>query len=148
MANWDIFQEMENLRREIDDVFRGFGPYRQLGPTFLPRLGGREYPYFNLSEDNNNLYVEALVPGVDPQNIDLNVMRGSLTISGERRENEQAGNTWHRRERGTGSFLRSVELPMAVNTEKVDAHYKNGILTVVLPKAEEAKPKKITVKTS
>ncbi len=146
MANWDILQEMESLRREIDDVFRGFGTARLLGPTFLPRLSGREYPHINLSEDENNLYVEALVPGIEPQNIDLNVMKGSLTISGERQESESSGRTWHRRERGGGTFLRSIELPIAVNSERVEAQCKNGILTITLPKAEVAKPKKITVK--
>lgn len=148
MANWDIFQEMEALRREIDDVFRGYGTARVLGPAFLPRVGGREYPHLNLSEDGNNFYVEALVPGIEPQQIDLNVMRGSLTISGERKENDLAGKSWHRRERGAGVFLRSIELPSAVNTERVGAQYRNGILTVTLPKAEEAKPKKISVKIS
>jgi HSP20 family protein len=148
MSNWDIFQEMETLKREIDDVFRGFGTARLLGPTFLPRLGGKEYPHINLSEDENNLYVEILVPGIEPQDIELNVMRGNLTISGEHKESESAGKTWHRRERGGGTFLRSIELPVAVDTGKVDAHYKNGILTITLPKAEEAKPKKITVKAN
>lgn len=147
MANWDILQEMDSLRREIDDVFRSFGTARLLGPTFLPRLGGKEYPHINLSEDENNLYVDALVPGIEPEDIDLNVMKGTLTISGERQDSESSGRTWYRRERGGGTFLRSIELPVAVNTEKVGAQYKNGILSVALPKAEEAKPKKIAVKT-
>lgn len=147
MANWDILQEMDILRREIDDVFRGFGTARLLGPTFLPRLGGKEYPHINLSEDENTIYVDALVPGIEPEDIDLNVMKGSLTISGERKESESTDKTWHRRERGGGYFLRSIELPVSVNTDKVDAQYKNGILSVALPKSEEAKPKKIAVKT-
>ncbi|MEJ2201958.1 MAG: Hsp20/alpha crystallin family protein [Desulfuromonadaceae bacterium] len=146
MANWDIVHELENLRREIDDVFHGFGTTRGLGPAFLPRVSGREYPCLNLSEDENNLYVEALVPGLEPQHIDLNVMRGSLTIAGERKESGAAGHTWHRRERGSGAFLRSLELPVPVNTERVSAQYRNGILTITLPKVEEVKAKKIAVK--
>lgn len=147
MANWDIFREMGNLRREIDEVFRGFGATRLLGQSFLPGLGGGEYPYVNLSEDENNLYLVAFVPGIEPQDINLKLMKWRVTISGERKESEPAGGTWHRRERGDGSFSRSVELPMGVNMEKVEAQCKNGILTVILPKVEEAKTKKIAIKT-
>lgn len=148
MASWDLFREMDDLRREIDQAFRGFGMGRILSPVFLPGLGTGDFPRLNLSEDENNFYVEALVPGLDPKDLDLNVMQGALTLSGERKENGNDNRTWHRRERGAGRFLRTIEIPMAVNAEKVDAEYRNGILTVTLPKAEEAKPKKIAVKAN
>lgn len=148
MASWDLFREMDELRREIDEAFRGFGMGRLLSPVFLPGLGTGDFPRINLSEDENNLYVEALVPGLDPKELDLNIMQGALTLSGERKESANGNRTWHRRERGAGRFLRTIELPRTVNAEKVDAEYRNGILTVTLPKSEEAKPKKIAVKTS
>jgi HSP20 family protein len=149
MANWDIFREMDHLRRELDDVFRGFGMGRFMAPGLLAGPEAGEYPYINLSEDENNIFVEALVPGLEPQEIDLNVMKGTLTISGERKESQTGKKdlVWHRRERGTGKFLRSVELPVSVDTERVDAQYRNGVLTVTLPKTAEAKRKRIEIKS-
>ncbi|MDY6848894.1 MAG: Hsp20/alpha crystallin family protein [Geoalkalibacter sp.] len=144
MAYPDIFTEMENLRREIDDAFRGFGMGRAV-PGFLPGIGTSRYPAINLGEDHDNLYVQALMPGVDPQQVELNIMKGTLTIAGERKQSDENEKTWHRRERGMGHFLRAVELPSAVDPNKAQARYDNGILTVTLPKAEEAKPKKINV---
>lgn len=146
MVSWDLFEEMENLRREVDDAFRHFGMGRLLTPTFLPGLGTGDFPRINLSEDENNFYVEALVPGIEPEDLELNVMQGTLTLSGERKESGNDNQTWHRRERGAGKFMRTIELPAALNTERVDAEYRNGVLTVTLPKAEAAKPKKIAVK--
>ena len=147
MANWNVLREMENLRREMDQVFRGFGASRLLAPSFLPGLEFEEYPRINMSEDENNIYVEALVPGIEPEEINLTVMKGTLTLSGERKE-EAENKTWHRRERGAGKFIRAVELPVGVNTEQVKASYNSGILTVTLPKTEESRPRKIDVKAS
>ncbi len=146
MANWDLFREMDNLRREIDEAFRGFGSGRGLDPVFLPGLGTGRYPQVNLSEDQDNLYVEALVPGLEAKDIELTVMRGMLTLSGERKASEGPKKTWHRNERGAGKFLRTVELPVEVAADKVKAEYKNGVLTVALPKHEAARPKKVEVK--
>jgi HSP20 family protein len=148
MAYEDIFREMENLRSEVDRAFRGFGLGRLFEPAFMPALGIGEYPHLNVSEDENNLYVEAVVPGIEPQDINLNVMKGTVTLAGERREVEAGQKTWFLQERGAGKFVRAVELPTAVNSENVNAQCKNGILTVTLPKAEEAKPKKISVQAS
>lgn len=147
MAGWDLFQEMDMVRREIDEVFRGLGSGR-LSTSFLPGVGVGNYPRINLSEDENNYYVEAIVPGIDPQNLDLNLMQGTLTLSGERKEQEQNGHTWHRRERGAGKFMRTIELPDAVDSGKVDAEYRNGILLITLPKPQEKKPKKISVRAT
>ncbi len=145
MANWDLFREMDELRREIDRAFRGFGMGQLLMPSFLPGVGTGNFPLINLSEDEDNFYVEALVPGVNPEDLDLNIMQGALTLSGERKESGDGDRTWHRRERGAGTFLRTVELPNAVNPDKVDAEYRNGVLTVTLAKADEVKPKRITI---
>lgn len=148
MANWDLFREMENLRREFDQAFQGSGFNRLLDPAFMPGLGARRYPRINLREDQDHLYVDALLPGVEPKELEMTVLRGTLTLAGERKavDGEKVAETWHRRERGIGKFLRTVELPVEVDVDRIEAGYKNGLLTVTLPKAEAAKPKKIAVK--
>lgn len=144
MAGWDLFQEIDMLRREIDQAFRGLGR-SGLSPSFLPGIGIGDYPRINLSEDDNNYYVEALVPGIDPNDLDLNLMQGSLTLSGERKETDGNEKTWHRHERGSGKFMRTIELPDAIDGAKVEAEYRNGVLLITLPKPQSVKPKKISV---
>ncbi len=148
MLTTNLFREMENLRREIDDAFRGVRWGRTFEPEFLPGLGLSSYPQVNLTEDENNLYVEALVPGVDSNDLDLNVMNRTLTLAGERKPVARQGVTIHRNERGDGKFLRTIELPVDIDSRQVKADFSNGVLTVTLPKAEAAKPRKITVKAS
>ncbi|KIH77735.1 HSP20 family protein [Geoalkalibacter ferrihydriticus] len=148
MARWDLFREMDMLRREVDEAFRSFGMGQVLNPAFMPGIGTGDYPRINLSEDDNSFYVEALVPGLEPQDIELNVMQGTLTLAGERKEGATNQRTWHRRERGTGKFLRTIELPAAVDSEKVSAEYHNGVVAITLPKAEAVKPKKISVRAN
>ena len=147
MAGWDLFQEMDMLRREIDQAFRGIGK-NYLYPSFLPGIGTGDYPRVNLSEDENNYYVEALVPGIDPNDLDLNLMKGTLTLTGERKVPEHEGTTWHRNERGAGKFMRTIELPDLIDDTKVDAEYRNGILLITMPKPQAQKPKKISVRAN
>ncbi len=143
MAN--IFGEMEALRREINNAFRGFGAGNFLEPSFMPGISAVRSPQINLKQDENNIYAEVLIPGVDPKDLELTVMRGVATISGERKE---PGNdkTWHRRERGVGKFMRTIDLACEVDSDKVTAKYENGVLFVTMPKHEDAKPKKVSVK--
>ncbi|MGK2944688.1 MAG: Hsp20/alpha crystallin family protein [Desulfuromonadales bacterium] len=143
----DILREMENLRREIDGAFKGFGVGAFLEPSFLPGVGLQRFPQINVAQDQDSVYVEVLVPGVDAKDLDLTVMRGVLTLSGERKD--ESGNqkrTWHRRDRGHGKFMRTVDLPCEVDAARVVAKFSNGVLLVTLPIQEKAKPKKITVK--
>lgn len=144
MVGLDLLQEMDMLRREIDQAFKGVGR----GTTFLPGIGAREFPHMNLSQDENNYYVEALVPGIEPEDLDLNLMRGALTLSGQRKEDEKKGYTWHRHERGSGKFMRTVELPDSIDSAKVDAEYRNGVLLITLPKPKSEQPKKISVRAN
>jgi HSP20 family protein len=139
---------MNQMQRDIDEAFRSFGMGRLLGPGFGAGFGLRDWPRINLREDADHVYVEALLPGVDPDKIDMNVLGNTLTLSGERAalESEKNSRTWHRRERGAGKLLRSIELPVEINPDKVKAEYRNGLLLVTLPKVEEAKPKKISIK--
>ncbi len=144
MAGLDLFQEMDMLRREIDHAFRGVGG-NLLSPAFLPGISTGDYPRINLSEDDTSYYIGALVPGIDPKDLDLNLLQGTLTLSGERKETDNSELTWHRRERGTGKFMRTIELPDSVDSSKVDAKYQNGILLITLLKPPNEQPKKISV---
>lgn len=148
MSNWNLFKEMDQLHREIDSLFRGAGLGQMYGSLLEPGYGDRHYPRVNLREDADNLYVEALVPGIDPKQLEISMLGGTLTLSGERPVDEEAANgrTWHRRERGHGKFLRTIELPVEVDAEKIKADAKHGLLQVVLPKAAVAKPKRIDIK--
>jgi HSP20 family protein len=104
----------------------------------------------NLYEDRDHLYIEALAPGVDPASIDLTVVRNVLTIAGEKRRlpGDITPAAFHRSERATGKFVRHIELPIAVDENTVKADYRNGLMMVTLPKAEQAKPKQIKVQVA
>ncbi len=147
MANWDLFREFDNLRREIDEAFRGAGFSRPFGPTFLAPVTTHRFPLVNFSEDEGNVYVEALVPGVDPKEIDLTVLRNTVTISGERKPfAAKKGQVVHRSELGSGRFSRTLELPVEIDANRISAQCRDGIMQITLAKAEHAKPKKIEVK--
>lgn len=150
MAQWNPFEDMEALRREIDRAFEGFGigqePSHRV--AFLPARSPRRYPMINLLEDKDKVYVEALTPGVDPQSLNLSVMQNRLTLSGEksRAPIDIKPEAFHRNERASGKFVRTVDLPVEVDEGSIQAEYKNGLLMVALPKAEKARPKQINVK--
>lgn len=148
MASWDVFKELDTLRREIDEAFRGAGMSRPFGPTFLSPVATRRFPMVNFSEDEGNVYVEALVPGVDPKDIDLSVLRNTLTISGERKPLADVRGIVHRSELGSGKFTRTLELPVDIDPNNITAQCKNGIMQVTIAKAEHAKPKKVDIKLS
>jgi HSP20 family protein len=150
MAQWNPFIDMENLRRQVDQAFEEFGVAQ--GPVnrvaFLPGRGPRRYPLFNLLEDKENLYIEALTPGVDPQSLNVSVMRNRLTLSGEKTRipADIKPEAFHRSERSSGKFVRTFDLPVEINEETIQAEYKNGLLIITLPKAEKAKPRQVNVK--
>lgn len=149
MATWDVFKELDNLRREIDEAFRGAGYNRPFGQTFLSPVATRRFPLVNFSEDEGHVYIEALVPGVDPNDVDLSVLRNTVSISGERKPFvEKEGQIVHRSELGSGTFSRTLELPVEIDPEKITALCKDGILQITLAKAEHAKPKKIDIRLS
>jgi len=105
-----------------------------------------EYPAVNLWEDKEHFYVEAELPGMAIDDLDVFVTNGNqLTISGERKAAVAEGVSWHRRERGQGKFTRVIELPGSVREDGVEAHLKLGVLTLKLPKSDEAKPRRIAV---
>lgn len=103
------------------------------------------YPALNLWEDAERFIVEAELPGVKPEAVDVQVVDGALTLKAVR-ENEAAA--FLRRERMSGAFARTIELPAGVDAERVEASLRDGVLTIILPKAEAAKPRRIPVKAN
>lgn len=131
-------REMDRLRREMDRLFSE------------PSVGlevAAGYPAMNAWLNEDGAIVTAEVPGCTSENLDLSVVQDTLVVKGTRPSEElPEGATYHRRERGCGNFSRSFQLPFKVDTGNVEATFENGILKIMLPRAEEDKPKKITVK--
>jgi HSP20 family protein len=130
------------FREEMDDLMSRFWSGKQDG-----WLSGNFAPSIDLTESDNSFEVRVDIPGMESKDIDVQVHGNLVTISGERKEEkEEKGKTFHRVERRTGKFSRSLTLPCAINEDEVAADYAKGILTVKLPKCEEAKCKKVAVK--
>jgi len=133
------FGELERMRQQMNRLLE------ETRAPYQPTQAG-VFPLTNLSEDKDNYYVRAELPGVKGDQLDIQVTGNNLAISGERMiAAEEEGARYHRREREAGTFSRMIGLPGEVDTDKVDANLQNGILTVVVPKAEIAKPKQISV---
>jgi HSP20 family protein len=148
MLTFNPFREMEALRREIDRAFASVlsSGAEGFSTAFLPGRAARAYPLLNVSEDRDHLYIQALAPGLDPQNLNLTIQRNSLTISGEKSAPQGVSSeAYHRSERAAGRFVRSIELPVEVDSSRSEARYQDGLLSITLPKSEEAKPKQIAV---
>jgi HSP20 family protein len=132
------------LQTEFDDVFDQFlsrrdGAGKPTAESYIPSL--------NLSEIDSELQITMDVPGVKPEEVDIEVTGNTVRVRGEHKEeNEEKGRTYHRLERRTGSFFRAIELPCEVKRDKVVADYKDGVLKITLPKCEVTKPHKVTVK--
>jgi HSP20 family protein len=105
------------------------------------------FPPMNVSEDRDHYYVRALIPGIDAAQLNVSVVHQTIAVSGTRQTPEEAGASYHRKERAEGAFSRSVTLPAAFDGTRVDAKYVDGILTLRLPKPEAAKPRRVTVQT-
>ena len=140
--NWTSpFDELDRMRRQMDVLSQGMSR----GLWQEPAAG--VFPLMNVTEDKEKYYVRAELPGFKGDDLDISVTGDTLSIAGQRKispENEKA--TYHRREREAGRFSRIISLPGQLDTGKVEADCKDGILTVTLPKSEAAKPKQITVR--
>ena len=132
----NLWREMDGFRNEVDRLFG-----RQLiGTTAIA-------PALNVWEDETAFYVEADLPDVAVDKLDVTVKEGSrLTLSGERKPAEPANAVWHRQERFAGTFIRELTLPTPVDADKVEAKFEHGVLKLTLPKSETARPRKIAVK--
>ncbi|MEJ2202182.1 MAG: Hsp20/alpha crystallin family protein [Desulfuromonadaceae bacterium] len=145
MARFDLFREMDGFTREMDQLFRDIGFGRLLEPAQAPLLGARNYPRINLSEKEDCYVVQALLPGIDPKDLEMTILQGTLTLSGERKATEPEAGSWHRRERNLNQFMRVIEIPEKVDLNRVKADYQDGLLTISLPKAAEVRPKRIEI---
>jgi HSP20 family protein len=142
-SNWlpNGLNDWSQLQREMNRLFNRFGD-RVDWPTLAAA-----YPPVNVWEDKEKLSVEAELPGMQLDKLEIYVSEGNqLTIQGERPQLSSDKGTWHRQERGVGKFSRTITLPVLVDAEKVEARFENGILHVALPKSETAKPRQIKVK--
>ena len=111
-------------------------------------VGAGVFPPLNITQDDDNFYVRAEIPGIKPAELSISAVRNRVSLAGKReiqRELERV--SYHRKERAEGSFNRTVTLPTDVEAERVDARYADGVLVLTLPKAEETKPRQITVRT-
>lgn len=146
MNLWNFFKEMEDLQGQLGDLSREFGAGRFPKVSFLPGLSARHFPLMNIGSDENTVFVEAVAPGVDPESLKVTVVKNSLTISGQKTKSNIPEEAYHRCERAAGKFVRTVELPSDIDAEKVSAEYRNGILSLTLPKAAAARPHQIEIK--
>jgi HSP20 family protein len=144
-ALWPNFGRLTDLRDEIDRLFEA--PMAEL--VRGSQLMSGWTPALDLFEDKDNLYVRAELPGMKKEDIELSLHEGTLSLSGERKqESKYQDAEVYRTERFFGRFQRTVSLSAPVAADKVKAQYKDGVLTVTLPKTEEAKPKHIDVNVS
>ncbi len=137
------FGPLSNFRQEMDEWMRNF-----FGEQPFPALNGDTLPRLDLSETEDAIEIETDLPGYKPDEITIDVGDGYLTISGqhsEEQKEEDKNRTYHRVERISGNFSRSVWLPCPVQEDQIDAELKEGVLTIHLPKAEEAKKKRVQV---
>jgi HSP20 family protein len=151
MANitrWDPFNELTTLQDRINQIFRQpFGTLRSFAPGEEQALTAANFiPPVDIFEDEHNITIQAELPGMEEKDIDVSLENNVLTISGERKlENEEKKENFHRIERSYGRFTRSFTLPPTVDPENVNAEFNNGVLKVTLNKREEAKPKQIKI---
>jgi len=142
LATWPNFGRLSDLRDEIDRLFES--PLNEL--TRTSQLLSGWTPALDVFEDKDNFIVKAELPGMKKEDIEVSLHDGSLSLSGERQsETKHEDAEVYRAERFFGRFQRTLTLPTAVAADKANAAYKDGVLTITLPKTEEAKPKHIDV---
>jgi HSP20 family protein len=134
-----LWNQVQNFQTEMNRLFDRWGHTHS-----WTALGA--FPAVNVWEEGDKVFVEAELPGLDLKDLEIFVTGGrQLTIKGERKQFTPEKGVWHRQERSYGSFIRSLSLPIAVDAEKVEARFENGVLKVSLAKHESAKPRKIAV---
>jgi HSP20 family protein len=131
-----VWREMDRLQREMDRLVRT-----------STRGGAPAFPAMNVWSGQDGALITAEVPGVEPDSLDISIVGETLTLSGDRGDQElQEEERYHRRERLSGRFDRTLQLPFRIDPERVKASFDNGVLHITLPRAQEDKPKKISVK--
>lgn len=140
LRSWQPFEELDRIRRNMDRIMDAFSTGRSLG------VSAGVFPAINLTEDETNYYIRAELPGVSSNDLEIQATGRNLTISGKRELEVEPGKAkFHRREREAGRFSRALAMPKEIDAQRVEAHLADGILTLRVPKAESAKPKRITI---
>ncbi|MGE3807679.1 MAG: Hsp20/alpha crystallin family protein [Gemmataceae bacterium] len=136
----NLWRQVERFRDEMNNLLEG-------NPTGTWPILGNSYPPLNAWESEDALFVEAELPGLKLEDLEIYVGDGDqLSIKGVRKPLEMEKAVWHRRERGVGEFSRVLKLPFPVNEDKVEARFEHGVLRITLPKSEKARPRRIEVK--
>ncbi len=138
----DVFSDLVTIQKEMNKLFTNFwNDDLETGPL------STWYPSVDITEGKDHFVVKAELPGVSKNDVKITLQENVLTIAGEKKqESESKDHNRHRIERNYGSFTRAFRLPSLVKPDKIDANYKDGVLTITLPKAEEAKTKEIEIK--
>lgn len=143
LVRFNLTNNLSDLRSNMDRLFTNFFDQG----NYWPENSLKVVPAVNLEETEDAFKLSAELPGIDKKDISITLENNVLCIKGEKKsENEDKGKNYHRMERSYGKFQRAFELPGTVNREKIEADFKNGILNISVPKAEEAKPKQIEIK--
>lgn len=147
ITRWEPFRNLVSTQERFNQLFneafgRAFGDQQELTPRAW-------VPAVDIYETDENLVLQAELPGINPDDVDIRIEDNTLYLKGERKfEKEVKEENLHRVERSYGTFTRSFTLPGTIDADKVKAEYKNGILTLTIPKREEAKPKTIKIQAA
>jgi HSP20 family protein len=141
LVNWAPFEGLTSLRREMDQLFENFFERGHMGST------GTFEPAVEVADSHDHVTVKVQVPGVSKDNLQVNVAENALTLRGEMKEEEKTdGKQYYRQEFRYGTFARTIPLPPGLQADKAIAELKDGVLTITIPKGEQAKPKQIPIK--
>jgi HSP20 family protein len=148
ITRWDPFRDLMSIQSELNRLFgRTYGGQSDAGTAV--GSGSAWVPALDAYETPDKIVVTLELPGIEPDDVDVTVEDSTLTVSGTREfYNEVSEDNFHRVERRFGSFSRTITLPSTANAEAIDARFDKGVLTIEIPKVEEAKPKKISIKAT
>jgi HSP20 family protein len=143
ITRWNPINEFMSLQREMDRIFNSATPKRRTDEEYESAVWS---PVADIVEDNDKYTLHFDIPGVSRDQVKINFTEGTLKVSGERQTvQENKDETCHRMERITGKFYRSFTFPTQVNSDRISAGFKDGVLTITVPKAEEVKPRTIEI---
>ena len=134
------FNDLDRMRRQLDQLFG-----QVTGETGYPARSAGVFPLINLTENKNNYFIRAELRGVSADDLDIQSTDRNIAVTGQRKMPADESARYHRREREFGRFSRAFTLPGDIDRDNIDATLKNGILTITVPKAEEAKPRQIKI---
>jgi HSP20 family protein len=143
ITRWRPFRDVVSIQDEMNKLFDDFFGRPIIRTEWSEGVWN---PSVDVSEDKDNVIIKAEMPGMNKDDVKISIQDGVLTLKGEKRqEKEEKDKNYHRIERNYGSFCRSFQLPTSVKSDKVKASYKDGVLSIALPKTEEVKPKEIPI---